>query len=409
MLVIHGRVKLVQLHFVSIVLILLNASCYPDDKDTLRQQIPAKTTPFTCEGGEYFIKMGIDRFDHSFFIGEDRTGFFSIQNFNVNRYTLPGGLRIKKVPFPANYSYLQAAQRDSVTAWIFSVNSASLNLNASVMDTSLNITSNTVIVRDPGNSYSDLAAAPTSDKGFVLVASPISNLNTELSVFRYSNAGDLLWKSNLSVRCKISRILPVSDGGYLLAGAGYSGATGSLAISSLLIKLDADGKEEWQKVLHLGSGSTPFISYTINDVLEDVSGDYFILLNNLGKLLTLLRYDSLFTEVKWSTEVHSEGPTGSFNHLPTLIRVEDEMLVYFSGTGSLGSVDIFLKSIKNDGSLTWSRQFGGTGDELVYGLSYQPLGGYTLIATTSNWSGVDASSLTLSYLIRTNLVGVSCY
>ena len=73
------RIKLIH---TAIVFVFLNISCDISDDESTGMGIPSKSTPFICEDGNNFIKMGNTSNFNSFLIGDSQSSFYSISMDN---------------------------------------------------------------------------------------------------------------------------------------------------------------------------------------------------------------------------------------------------------------------------------------------------------------------------------------
>ena len=141
------------------------------------------------------------------------------------------------------------------------------------------------------------------------------------------------------------------------------------------------------------------------EIVEDTSGDYFLLLGNFS----LIRSDSAFN-TKWSTTIGTNVNVIGFGDVfdpPIMKKVETDMLIYYSAGTGASAIDVNLVSISETGNVNWHRTFGGTGNEYVYALRYLKSSGYYLIGVTQNYDG-NRGVATHSYVIKTDLEGNSC-
>ena len=96
---------------------------------------------------------------------------------------------------------------------------------------------------------------PAADGGFVFVGSTSSHGGTggadyDFYLVKVDAAGNLVWEKNYggSNWDEAHSFIFTADGGYLLAGFTASPEFGAVAREAFLIKLDASGNKEWQKL-----------------------------------------------------------------------------------------------------------------------------------------------------------------
>ena len=386
-------------HLSIFVLVILTASCLSDDSIN-GLTVPAKSSPFTCEQTAYFTKTGSGSIANAFFMGESQDRFYSIGQNRIYQYDL-NTLQIRQersfLPLQVSASYF--ASRDDQSGWLILQHAVDNSWTANVLDTTTTIISSVSIsmVNNDNNGY---VVAATPDKGFVVAANPSTTVNiNKYTVSRFSETGALLWQKQLTNLGRITCILALRSGGYLVGGSTIAGTPATR--NSFLAKLDNLGNEVWQKAAHKGDLNS---EYSINDLYEDTSGDYFLLLHNQRSSLAVLRSDTAYT-ISWNKTVYNSPQV----YFMKMTRMKNEVLVYYTGgTGYISSFDIGFSSLSDAGSINWGSTFGGTGDEAVYAFQHVPTIGYYLIGRTDNYDGVNAVPISNTYLIKTDLGGLSC-
>jgi len=383
-----------------LVVLMLNFSCLsdPDTTDKI-PGIPEKSISFTCQG-TYFVRKGQTGLDNCFFIGDSPTSFFTFSENHLYKYDIKTLEVIRDRSFlPQEISKSYYAPRDQHTGWLLVQNKSDDKWTAHVVDTLGNTVSSVGIEPDK-NDNNGYVIATTPDLGFVLAASPSTTVNPDqYTVYRYSDAGALLWKKTLMNKGRIASVLALRNGGFLVGGSNFS--TTQPTYNSFLARLDDDGNEKWQEVKHLGNLTNAF---SIDYLMEDDTTDYFILLRNQGNSLSLVRSDSAY-QIKWTRPIDNQVQFTP----PGMQAVKNDILVYYSGgSGLAGSFNIGFASITSKGDIRWTKNYGGTGDEVAYAMRYQELIGYSLIGRTDNWDGVNALPVSNSYVIKTDLTGSSC-
>jgi hypothetical protein len=359
------------------------ASCDFTEEERWFPPHPA-TIPYTCESAGTFIRMGDASVGHVFFIDDSTKSFYSFWHNTIYKYRLPG-LQVKRSrSLPSNETVMYYCSRDETSGWLMTARHGG-NLIANVIDTALNLTFKKDLGLFPGDLYKTTA---TTDKGFVIAANLYELGNDRYSVLRFSETGSLVWRRDVVPVASLRAIIALKDGGFLVGGS-VSAAAGSYE-NDFLTKLNGDGKVLWTKSSQSGDRG-------IVDVIEDESGDYFLLLDNALGLTKLLRTDSAYN-IKWSTLVDLPFEA-------TLFQGDDGILV-LSSLYYDNSVDIVFECYGDSGDKKWRNQFGGSGDEGASSVLNVD-SGYYIIGSTTNWPEAGYVGVNRSYLIKTNLAGRS--
>ena len=98
------------------------------------------------------------------------------------------------------------------------------------------------------------------------------NAADHIMLKKISNGGNPVWEKTYEIG-KANDIVQTSDGGYLLAGYTTKVVNGAYKMRPIIIKTDANGNEEWNKVLDLSS------SYSVESakaVVQQSNGDIAI-------------------------------------------------------------------------------------------------------------------------------------
>jgi hypothetical protein len=238
-----------------------------------------------------------------------------------------------------------------------------------------------------GPSYDGLSEIiQTADKGYILAGSSSSDAGGDKS--ENSRGGSDYWVIKLDSNFVkewdktiggdggdgLTAVRQTSDGGYLVAGSSNSNASGDklkdrtdqyeTSSDPWLVKLTADGKLDWQKMLPWGSlhcfevtGDGGYIAGLDIGGFEQVYGQYKVIKYNAAN------------EIEWSGEYGSEN---NFSEIKTLTLTADGgyILGGYSYTSDGGvpyeyfeSADAFLVKINARGIQEWQQTFGSLDKE----------------------------------------------
>jgi hypothetical protein len=235
---------------------------------------------------------------------------------------------------------------------------------------------------------------PTQDGGYIVVGSiGPSRYDTDVYLIKIDTNGEKQWAETFSNNdwnvgfC----IQPTQDGGYIIVGG-----TGSSSYNShvYLIKVDAAGIEQWNKVL--GSGKASYVQQT-----QD--GGYII----TGKRHQGERYQDVYL-IKTDADGNKQWAK-TFNNRDQDIGVciqptQDGGYIIVGSTWSYHKdVDVYLLKIDANGNKQWAKTFGGTKADEGYYIQQAQDGGYIIVGYTRS-HGLTRRDEDV-YLIKTDTDG----
>lgn len=225
-----------------------------------------------------------------------------------------------------------------------------------------------------------------------------------------------------------------ADGGYILAGQTFS--FGDTTSDTYLVKTDADGNQQWMKTI--GSDTLD----GANSILQTSDGGYFITNHTegygagdcdawmcktdaTGNILWNQTYgcpdddiglDAMETSDHFIVTVgvaRTVDPSGDAFLAKYTLAGDVIWIKNYGGPGGQdgwritqaidggfvvagntienanGPVDIFVFKTDADGTLLWSRNFGGSGEEHAFGLCRSSDGGYVICGSSTSFGGGD--------------------
>ena len=261
--------------------------------------------------------------------------------------------------------------------------------------------------------------AETTDGGYVVAgntASPdgfVTGLHgmTDFWLVKIDSVGALKWQKCFggSANETANAVVQTSDGGFVLCGSTNSSdseVTGTrIDISGRnswdiwVVKTDTVGHLEWEKTY---GGSQNDYGYSIT---QNKDGGYTL----FGKT-DFGRNDSgyYFYDDYWLIKVDSAGTVlwqqgygGSYyDEATTMTPCKDGGYLLAGNTwsddrevsGNHGGFDAWLVKIDSIGKVEWKQCYGGTKDEVPYGVIETNDGGYAFVGSTNSYDG-DVSGL----------------
>jgi len=276
-------------------------------------------------------------------------------------------------------------------------------------------------------------AIPTADYGFILAGSSISNKNGNKSE---ANKGDLdywIWKMDEKGTPEWQKsfggtgvdilfsVKNTNDGGFILAGTSSSNKSEDKKDDSKgqedfwIIKLDAKGKELWQRTIG-GTSQEKLLSITQTKdggyILGGSSSSNKTVADSKGKLDEFGKSENAKGNLDyWIVKLDSEGKKEwdktlggkYYDELKSIEQTQDEGFILGGYSNSpisgdkteanIGQGDYWVVKLNKDGVLQWQRTLGGDKDDNLFALTQTKDNGF-IVGGSSNSSATDAKSET---------------
>ncbi len=185
-------------------------------------------------------------------------------------------------------------------------------------------------------------------------------------------------------------VIQTSDGGYIVVGE--TGSSGSGRQDVWLIRIGADGTEEWSKTY---GGPEDDIGY---DVQQTADGGYIIAAETqsfgVATAATsdfwLIKTDAA-GDPEWDQtydRVDLQGPLGvPDSEVPHAVqKSSDSGFIVAGSTGNGRQRNAWLVKTASNGSVEWSQEFGGDLDDNAYGVLEAADGGFVFAGKTDSFS-----------------------
>jgi hypothetical protein len=248
-------------------------------------------------------------------------------------------------------------------------------------------------------SYLDMGKCvrQTSDGGFIIAGYGGNYYENaeDIYVIKTDGDGNEAWRKTFGggMNDEAHAIEQTSDGGYVIIGTTASTVYG-YDYYTYVIKTDSGGDKEWARALLRQSVGTA--GHPTGDGGFIVAG--FTTLDTAGSGDALLLKLDEQGSLTWSKTFGGTGWDDAFS----VEETADGGYIIAGRTESTNpSGDIYLIKTDENGDESWSRVFGGAGIEIGYAVEQTPDGGYVVAGRTSSY-GAGGDDV---YVIKTDAGG----
>jgi hypothetical protein len=253
----------------------------------------------------------------------------------------------------------------------------------------------------PMNDYG-AALARASDGGFAIAGQWEQNPQTfDAYLVRTDAQGNLLWERTYDRGDdeRAHAVWPTSDGGFVLAGQAWELGPTFGSYDVWLIKTDADGNVEWDRLFALEAES----SDVAVAVQETADGGFVIAGETQGSVwaVYLIRTDAL-GHALWQRTFNRGTVAGGRAIAQT---ADGGFVVAGDWVTPIGGTDVLLFKTDADGVPVWDHVYGGLDSDRANSVRRLPDGGF---AVAGYGDSEDGSSWD-AYLLRTDELGVELW
>jgi hypothetical protein len=248
-----------------------------------------------------------------------------------------------------------------------------------------------------GEHYSDAYdVVQTADGGYAIVGEDLDISGGGSSLAKVDSTGKMQWNHSLNLGLdlvNLNSIVTTDDGGYVLGGYLEYSTNGTNLTNFLLVKTDAYGNMQWNKV-YVGSKQCSLV---------EENGKFYLKWNTLPI-------------VYWN-QTYSEGDSKAYSLFRTsdggyaLAGTMETTRLDITGTLKVRNYDFWLVKVDNSGNMQWNHAYGDwaeQGSEFWTNKAVSAVqtadGGYILTGASNHldyWSGVDEEI----WLVKTNASG----
>lgn len=255
----------------------------------------------------------------------------------------------------------------------------------------------------------------TSDGGYAIAgySFSFSGSSAGILVSKFNSEGMNEWTKSISGANNdfAYSIIQTTDGGFAVAG--YTYAFGDIT-NMLVVKLDATGDVEWNKVISGFSGGQ-FHNDQARSIIETSDGGFLLAGHTqsftntppFGTFFYLVKLDS-DGELLWNKVIG--GPHNNIQATPvsfarSVIETEDGgfAVAGFTFAYGLGNYSMYLVKLDENGDHQWSRTIGGAADDRAYSLIQTSDRGFALAGQTGSFAA--GGGYTNVYVAKLDLNG----
>ena len=191
-------------------------------------------------------------------------------------------------------------------------------------------------------------------------------------------------------------IQPTSDGGYIISGTYFRNAWSLWYSYFYLLKIDADGNEEWNQTYGIFNSE-----HVAKSIQQTNDGGYII----AGYQGVTYQYDAVVQKTDANGNLEWEksyGDANAYDIAQSAQQTADGGYIVTGMTSSYGSQasDILLLKLDVDGNQEWIKTIGGTNQESGNCVRQTSDGGYVIIGETNSY-GANGDV----YLVKTDASG----
>ena len=249
----------------------------------------------------------------------------------------------------------------------------------------------------------------TTDGGFIL-AGYIHSYNhdsypDEIYIVKTDTQGYEEWSKTFAglESAKAHSVQQTTDGGFILGGWTDAPGSSSSGWYCYMLKIDAQGNEEWSRSF---AGSISSWAYSAQETIDGgfILAGRVVSSPGTGWDVFMVKTDA-HGDKEWSKTF---GGSGSDN--PQSVQQTTDggfILAGFTTSYGEGDQDCYLVKTDTQGNKEWSRTFGGSEDDKAYSVQQTSDGGFILVGSTESYGDSESDSYIYSdcYLVKTDAQG----
>jgi hypothetical protein len=242
----------------------------------------------------------------------------------------------------------------------------------------------------------------TSDRGFLLSGFIKAGFgNTDFLVLKTDSTGVISWKKSFGATSTdaVYSVRQTIDGGYIIGGTLVLGSE-----NAAVIKMDAAGNVIWDKIY--GGGSLEGCR-----AIQQTSDGGYILAGYASTYAYTSGYNDVYVikmnsagDTVWSRSYG--GPNGYETAADVKQTSDGGYIVCGSATSfGAGGTDVYVIKLTSAGDTTWTRTYGGSGEDYSCSVVQTADGGYAIAGVSKSFGATNNKI----YLLKINSSGGILY
>ncbi len=234
-----------------------------------------------------------------------------------------------------------------------------------------------------GGKFSDeaLSIQQTKDGGYIVAGYTYfsGDRGEDVYVLKLDSNGKLQWEKTFggSDNDGAFSVQQTKDGGYIVAGGTRSSGAGRFDV--YILKLDSNGKLQWEKTF---GGSDDDMATSIQQTTD---GGYIVAGYSYGAQkfdVHILKLDSN-GKLQWEKTFGGSDSDVAFS----IQQTKDGGYIVAGSTRSsgVGGKDVYVLKLDSNGNIQWEKTFGGSKDDEAFSIQQTKDGGYIVAGSTESF------------------------
>ncbi|HYV92807.1 MAG TPA: T9SS type A sorting domain-containing protein [Chitinophagales bacterium] len=262
---------------------------------------------------------------------------------------------------------------------------------------------NALWIKTYGGTFSDFGKSvkQTTDKGYIIAGytDDFGAILADVYLIKTDSTGAIQWTRTIGgtdtdAPCSVQQ---TNDGGYIVAG--YTNSFGVDMTDAYVVRTDSSGGVLWTKTFGGLTNDDAHSVQQTNDGGYIIAGSTNSFGAGLGDIY-LLKLSSDGT-LDWSRAFGGPGDDKGYSVLQTIDS--GYIVAGYTNSFGYGLSDVYLVKLNGNGDTLWTRTFGGGSIDVSYSIQQANDGGYIIAGNTLSF-GVGTYAI---YLIKTDADGNS--
>ncbi len=265
-------------------------------------------------------------------------------------------------------------------------------IKALQLATYTNATTNTFYKVLEGKNYDGANSTVVLHDGGIVVAGRSNSHNAgddmNMNIIKFDATGNVIWNNHYGADETEEpwQVIECKDGGILTVGYTDSYGGGSGMKDVWILKVDKDGKKQWDKVYVTNEAIDEAVS-----VVEDADGNFMVAGNtipiNPGNIsdVILMKISPEGKEI-WKKEYKEIGN----DEAGEIVAVQDGYMIAGRMEVEKKRWDAAVIKIDKDGNKVWTKTYGGNDNDIANAIEPTKDGGFVIAGNSSSYAKVGS-------------------